>query len=139
MADFGREFMDAVALWLRDHERLTFPGDAVAAAPQPVRITASAIGSLQLYREGLDIPGIMARSGLARSTVCKHLADAILCGKLEVSPRKFYTEAEEQAISAAAETVGLDALGPLFQALEGRIPYETLHFYRAFALRESVV
>ena len=141
LADFGREFMDAVGLWLRDHDRLTFPGQSTANAANapaaPRSISSSAIHTLQFFKNGMRIEDIMAKTGLARSTVCKHLADAIQAGKLEASPRDFYSEADERAISAAVEIHGMGALSPLHQALETRIPYETLHFYRAFATRSE--
>ncbi len=135
LADFGREFMDTVAAWLRSNPRQRFADEAPADPPPVPRPVAGAMVSVQKFRAGQSIDQIAAAAGLKRSTICRHLADAIAAGKLEAAPRDFYSPEDERAISAAAEAHGLDSLGKLHEALGDRIPYEKLHFYRAFATR----
>ena len=136
LADFGREFMDAVADWLRTHGRLEFAGNPPPpAAPEARHVTGGAALTVQRFRAGQSIDSIAAAAGLKRGSIAKHLADAIAAGKLDASPRDFYSAAEERDISAAADRHGLDSLGLLREELRERISYETLHFYRAFAER----
>jgi len=140
LADFGREFMDTVAAWLRQHPRLNFGAGRAGnpEPPAPPHVASGALVSLQKFRAGQSIDQIAAAAGLKRSTIAKHLADAIAAGKLDASPRQFYSLEDERAISAAVELHGLDSLGLLHEALGERISYETLHFYRAFATREGL-
>jgi|GEM_PF-3856349 len=127
--------MDAAGGWLRDHERLTFPDNPAPAFNAPPTLTAGAALSVRRYQDGEGIDAIAASLKLKRSTICKHLADAIAAGRLNANPRDFYSAADERAISEAVESHGLDALSPLKAALGEHISYETLHFYRAFAQR----
>ncbi len=135
LADFGREFMDAAGVWLRSNQRLTFSDNPSPAFNAPLTLTPGANLSLRRFQDGEGIDAIAASLNLKRSTICKHLADAVAAGRLNASPRDFYSEAEERAISEAAEIHGLDALSPLKVELGESISYETLHFYRAFAQR----
>ena len=139
LADFGGEFMSAVRGWLQTHARRDFEvlKSAAAQPAAPRVLTTGSLATLQRYESGESIDQICAGTGLARSTVSKHLADAIASGKLTVSPRDFYSAEVEQAITAAAEIHGLDALKPLRDALGEHISYETLHFYRAFAAMDG--
>ncbi len=135
LADFGRDFMDAVGVWLQSNERLAFGGNAPLVSTAPAVLTTGAGLSVKRWQDGESIADIAAALQLKPGTISKHLADAIAAGKLNANPRDFYSEAEERAISDAAEIHGLDALSPLKAALGDAISYDTLHLYRAFAQR----
>lgn len=139
LEDFGRGFLEAVKAWLQTNERMSFPEDAsadVIVSPSSRGIGSGAALTVVRYKNGESIDAIAAAVGYKRGTICKHLADAISAGKLEASPRDFYSEEEERAITVVAEELGLDSLGKLHDALGGKIGYESLHFYRAFATKE---
>ncbi len=145
MADFGEVFLAEIAAWLKDHERLSFsePEPAAPAPPKPMKseggVNATAMETVRLFQEGNGIPRIAALRSLTEGTVCSHLAQAVTHGMLDLNPRDFYTEEEEQRIAeaVAGTETGLDQLGPIHQALGGKITYEKLHLYRAFAKRVS--
>ncbi|MEM9479629.1 MAG: DNA helicase RecQ [Verrucomicrobiota bacterium] len=141
LADFGPAILEAVASWLKDNERQEFSD--TEPAPKARRkmksedgVPGTALETLRFYREGKDIDRIAELRDLKRGTICSHLAKAITHGMLEVSPREFLTEDDEQKIGDAISANGLELekLGPIHEALEGKITYEKLHFYRAFAL-----
>lgn len=141
LADFGEVFMAEVATWLSEHERQVFEEDR-APKPRPKMksedgVPGTALESLRLFKEGKSIDEIAAIRDLKRGTICSHLAKAVAKSMLEISPREFYTEAEECRIAEIVEKVetGLEALGPVHEALGGEITYEKLHFFRAFATR----
>ena len=140
--DFGGDFLEAVADWLQDHEKIDFPDAAPEPKPAPKMksesdLSGTANESLLLYQEGQTIEQISTARSLKPATILKHIADAIQLGKLDASPRDFYSEADEQRIAQGVERHGLDALGPLHYDLGGDISYDTLHLYRAFATRKS--
>ena len=88
-----------------------------------------------MFREEKSIDKVAELRDLKRGTICSHLAKAVEAGMLEIDPRDFYSEEEEKRIAGVVETVGLDALGPVHEALSGEITYEKLHFFRAMARR----
>jgi ATP-dependent DNA helicase RecQ len=142
LTDYGELFLAEIASWLEQHERLSF----AAAPPDPARPAKSeggrngtALESLRLFQEGQDIPTIAALRNLTEGTICGHLAQAVANGLIDLNPRDFYSEAEEERIAAAIanEALGLDSLGPIHQALGGEITYAKLHFYRAFLRRAT--
>jgi hypothetical protein len=100
-------------------------------------LNATTSESLRLYQEGNSITAIAALRNITEGTVCGHLAQAVTMGLLDLSPRDFYSEAEEAQIAAAVAEHGLETLGALHQALNGEITYAKLHFFRAFAKRAA--
>ena len=66
-------------------------------------------------------------------TIAQHLAQAVQTGDLKATPRDFYTEEEERMMADAAGQVGIDRLGPLHDALGGKVTYGKLWLFRAFA------
>ncbi|MBU6303190.1 MAG: DNA helicase RecQ [Verrucomicrobia bacterium] len=144
LKDFGEIFLAEIAVWLRDHERLGLTEPAPAPAPaRPMKsengISATALESVRLFREGQGIAAIAALRGLTEGTICSHLARAVTAGVLDLDPRDFLTEEEEQRITATmtARGLGFQELGALHHALGGEIPYAKLHFHRAFQLRAN--
>ena len=140
--DFGTAFLAAVAEWLAANERLDFPREKSAASTKRSMksesgVSPTALESLHHYRDGVSIDRIAAMRNVKRRTICTHLAQAIQHGMLDAPARDFYTEAEEKAIAAAVAKHGLDSLGPVHTALDRKIDYEKLHFYRAFATRKT--
>jgi ATP-dependent DNA helicase RecQ len=143
MTDFGEVFLAEIATWLQDHERLSFaePDPAAIAPPKPMKsetgVNATALETIRLFQEGNGIAHIAAVRNLTEGTICGHLAQGVIHGLLDLNPRDFYSESEEKWITEAVASVptGLAQLGPVHQALGGKITYEKLHLYRAFAQR----
>lgn len=135
MAEFGRDFMDAVGQWVEKSGKKPFAEEHPAQQLEgPKRSTPSAL-YLQKFRAGQSIDEIAKSTGMAVSTVSKHLADGIAQGMLEAEPRRFYTLAEEMEMRDAAAQHGLFSLGVLHEALGKRISYDKLHFFRAIEQR----
>ncbi|MEX2580191.1 MAG: DNA helicase RecQ [Verrucomicrobiales bacterium] len=141
LADFGPVFLAEVANWLEAHPKQDFPDDDDAPPPRPRMksengVPGTALESLQLYREGLSLDRIAEKRNLKRGTVGSHIAKCLHEGLIDLPPRDFYTEEEEQRMAAAAEKHGLESLGRIHAALGGGISYEKLHFFRSFACRK---
>ncbi len=92
LEDFGQSFMEAIAQWLRDHPRLTFPAIRSAAPPaKKMRaesaLNGTALETLHRWREGRSLEDIAALRGLVISTVESHMALAVEAGEnLEPAP-----------------------------------------------------
>ena len=144
-ADYGQLFCEAVAGWLASNPRLSFGPPQGGATPvrlplpraTPAEAGASARESAALYQQLRDVEAVATARGLKASTIHSHLAEAIAAGELDAAPRDFYDAALEAELRAAAATHGLEALGPIFGALEGRVSFSTLHIFRAFTRREA--
>ena len=139
-ADFGPAFVQAISSWLVDHEPLPFPHDEVPVKPAPKMksegaLNSSVLETLRLFHSGKNPQEIASLRALSPSTVAQHFANAIVSGDLKAEPRDFYSCEAEQLIDQAAVEHGYDRLAPLYEALGGRIPYDQLHFYRAFRQR----
>jgi ATP-dependent DNA helicase RecQ len=142
LADFGQPFMQAIEDWLASHEPQSFPQDEAPPKPAPKMksegaLNASALETLRLFHTGKTAPEIAALRDLSHGTVAQHLAMAIVSRDLKAEPHDFYSPEEEQLIDQTAAEHGHERLGPLHEALGGRIPYDKLHLYRAFKQREQ--
>ncbi len=139
LADYGATFTGAIARWLEANPRLDF-GPLPAPVPErKVReeTPATALESAALYRKLRDIEAVASTRGLKVSTVTQHLVTAIESDELDANPQDFYSAEAEAEIRQAVDEHGLTALGPLYVALGGRFPYETLHLFRAFERRAA--
>ncbi|MEW6353664.1 MAG: DNA helicase RecQ [Pseudomonadota bacterium] len=116
LAAYGEDFLDAI----RAH-----PRDDAAPAPD------TAAETLQLFRQGLDIPAIAARRGLKESTIYNHLTQAIARGEVELHEVVPLDEEDLNGIRSALREHGGQTLKPVFEALDGRYSYELLRCVQA--------
>jgi len=142
LADYGQAFLDAIQSWLADHEPLPFPAEDAPPPPAPKMksegaLNASALETLRLFKSGQSLAEIVRSRSMSSSTIATHLALAITSGELNLPPSAFYTTEQEQLMDEAAATHGYERLGPLHEALSGKIGYDLLHLYRAFRQRAS--
>ena len=141
-SDFGADFIAAVDSWLAAHEKIDFADEKPAGRPKKKMkseddLSETAMESVEMFQKSQTIEQIAATRGLKPSTICKHIADAIKVGKLDASPRDFYSDDDEQRIATAVAQHGINALGPLHHALDKTISYDTLNLYRAFHSRNT--
>ena len=142
LADFGPAFLQAIASWLTGHEPQPFPLDDAPPKPAPKMksegpLNPSVLETLRLFRSGKSPQQITTLRNLSPSTVAEHFASAIVCRELQADPHEFYTPEEARLIDQAAAEHGYERLAPLHEALGGSIPYDKLHFYRAFRQRDQ--
>jgi ATP-dependent DNA helicase RecQ len=136
LADFGGPMLEAIAAWLAEHPRQSFP-DLRAAAPVARKmkveneINGTALATLERYRAGVGIDAIGKERGLAASTIESHLAKAIEFGE-KLDPRAFYSSAEEEDMRVALAGHEGPELKSIFEKLGGRISYGQLRLFAAF-------
>ncbi len=140
LTDYGEAFMSVITQWLETHELQTFPDEAPPPPPPKMKSdsgpNASALESIRLFTDGKSVQQIADQRNMSRGTIAQHLAQGIASGALQADPRSFYTAEEEAEIRAAAAKHGHERLGPLHEALGGRITDDKLHAFRAFEQRK---
>lgn len=139
LADYGQLFMAEIAAWLSTHERQAFAELATPPAPPKAKKQGAESGTaqetLRLYRQGLSPDEIAAQRGLVVATIHSHLAQAIASGALQADPRDYYSAEDERLLRQAVAEHGLGSLGKLKEALDHRLDYVALHYFRAFENR----
>ena len=82
--------------------------------------------SWQLFRQGQSIEDVMATTSRARSTVCEYLAE-FLAEEGHLTPEPWVPSGTFERIARAAATLEtIDRLKPLYDALEGTVPYDEI-------------
>ncbi len=129
-ADYGPEFRQAIADYCREHNVPTDVfGSSQAADVTAALADASVSGAkrraFHLFEQGKSIDEAMELLGRARSTTTEYLAQWIAGqGISDASP---WIDGELFGrIAAAAKRVGASRLTPLFEALGGQVPYDTI-------------
>jgi ATP-dependent DNA helicase RecQ len=132
-ADFGADMAAVIANWLLTEPLQSFP----PLNPEPHRpskpvtaINPTAHQTLELFRRGASIPEIAAARNLAVSTIESHLATAVILGE-PITPRAFYSEADESLIAAAFVAHG-PTFKPVFLALGEKFSYGQIRLFQAF-------
>jgi len=92
--------------------------------------------SLDLFRELGDVDAVAQRRGLKPASIWKHLGQAAQFGKIDY--RKVVNLPDEdieliRTTCLAFKQKGILAMSPVFEALEGKYPYEILRLIRACA------
>ncbi len=136
LADFGQPILQAIAAWLADNPRQSFPALRPAAAPARKMqaegaLNGTALATLERFRAGISIDGIASERGLTVTTIEGHLARAVENGE-KLDPRTFYTASEEQEMRTAFADHEGPALLPIFEKLGGSISYGKLRLFLAF-------
>ncbi len=139
LADYGAIFIGAISSWLKTHTRREFSSlpEVGRARARTAEASPTVLESAAQYQKLRNLEAVANVRGFKPATIAQHLATAIESGDLDADPRDFFSLEAEVDIRKAAEVHGLNALGPLHAALDGRYPYETLHLFRAFATRNS--
>ena len=131
LSEFGREFMDTVGKWIDKYGQRPFADEHPAQQMEGPKRTSPPALYLQKFRDGMSIEEIAKSTGMAASTVTKHLAHGIMYGKINIDPRRLYSLTEEMEMREAAAKHGLFSLGVLYEALGKSISYDNLHLFRA--------
>ncbi|MEI8379329.1 MAG: DNA helicase RecQ [Planctomycetota bacterium] len=124
-SEYGATFTEAIASHTQGR------GQTAAAAPvsQPTREAVALNASRQLafdmFQEGKSIAEVSAKLSRAVSTVSQYLAEFI--EQMEISDPAPWVDAETHAkVRAARKQLPDDRLKPIFEALNGSIPYDAI-------------
>lgn len=124
-SEYGTIFTEAIA----GHTQGRGPTTPAAPAAQPTREAVATNASRQLafdlFREGKSIAEVSAQLNRAVSTVSQYLAEFI--EQTEISDPAPWVDAETHAkVRAARKQFPDDRLKPIYEALNGSIPYDAI-------------
>jgi ATP-dependent DNA helicase RecQ len=90
----------------------------------------------ELFRRRMGVEEVMAKVGLARSTVMEYLATFV---RLEKPPDlgPWVDEVTFAKVRAAARQVGAERLKPIFLALNEKVPYDQIRLVIALMPQEQ--
>jgi ATP-dependent DNA helicase RecQ len=130
MTDYGQEFVESIVAYCREHEVSMDVQPAVvpdsASAPRPKSAPGvNAITAFPLFREGLSVQEVAQKLGRALSTTYGYLMFYIDEHKI-TDPTPWVDAATVERITQAIDQVGVERLKPIFDALEGTVPYEQI-------------
>jgi ATP-dependent DNA helicase RecQ len=134
LREFGEIFLGEIAAYLQTNARQIFADDSFTApaAPPPSRSSLgdSARETLRRFRAGQSVAQIARERDVTTGTIYGHLAEGIERGE-PVDLQTIFTVAELTEVAAAFNRNGFGALGPVFEALGGKIDYGRLRIFRA--------
>lgn len=132
LREIGQMIIDSIDQYCQAHPELDRDANVVAhpsTAPsqlvQSPGIGTGALAALPLFRQGCSLDKVCEKMGRARSTVMGYLAEYIRHDKItDPSP---WVSAENLTLIESALHVSDDGrLKPIFEALEGKVPYEDI-------------
>jgi ATP-dependent DNA helicase RecQ len=96
----------------------------------------------ELFAAGYSVQQLQAQYGVQRSTILGHLSRFQQQGGAvdgeRVRAASTLTPEQQAQVLALLDELGAEALSPVFQALDGAIPYEELHVMRVVYLASQV-
>lgn len=104
---------------------LSKPAATASPAPAGVVLTLSRQEAARHFRQGKSIEEVAAVMGRAKSTVTQYLVEYIVSEKPASVSMWVPDEVYRQVAEAAGGYEGV-AMRPLFEKLEGRVPYEEI-------------
>ncbi len=149
VADFGASLTELVRRYCTEHQlSIDQPSQGtratIAAAGtegysgyvKPKVMTAAKAQAFELFRKGWSIDDVKHKINRAQSTTCGYLAEFIT----EEKPRKIdcWVSAEVyRSVAEAAVNVEERRLAPIFERLDGRVPYDIIRLVLAHVEAEA--
>jgi len=130
-AEYGPEFLQAIADYCREHDLPMDVFDSAAPAPAAsAPVVAASISGIKrracdLFLQGKSIEEVMETLSRARSTVSEYLYEFIASQGIS-DPTAWLDEPLFNRIRAVAKQHGVERLKPLFEALGGEVSYDDL-------------
>jgi ATP-dependent DNA helicase RecQ len=127
LRQYGKAFMDVIAGY--DKENASKSASNLSDADLALTLSDTQKETLRLYREGIDLAGIVARRGLKYSTIAAHLEELHDLGA-DVDLLRFVDAENIPLIRARLEKVGPGSLSELREGLPEIVSYEDIRFVR---------
>ncbi|NOT00395.1 MAG: DNA helicase RecQ [Phycisphaerales bacterium] len=129
---FGRRIIAAVQSHCRTHDLLTDVG-ALEHAVAPAKVHAPSLAerrAFEMFAAGAAIEEVMHDLQRARSTTMKYLVEFI-ANRAPASIDRWVDAPTYDRVRAAIEKEPSPFLRPVFEALDGQVPYDTLRLVAA--------
>jgi len=143
LKEYGGQFIEVIEEWLTDNDPRDFePNGFLDPAPRIQKpkeaggLSTTARTTLEFFEAGKAVEAIATERNLNTSTIESHLASCIEAGKLE-GFRGMVEEEEFARIREAADEHGLEALKPIYEALDQKVSYGKIRMGVAMLTREG--
>ncbi|QDV71356.1 ATP-dependent DNA helicase RecQ [Rosistilla carotiformis] len=127
--DFGEFFLAEIASYCAQHDLQQDAAVATRAvkpvAKKPKALAASSLAAMDLFRNGMSLDDAVVELKRARSTVAGYLNDYLKHERVTDPTPWVETEVIQQIEAVLAET-GLERLRPIFDALDGKVDYDSI-------------
>jgi ATP-dependent DNA helicase RecQ len=131
-ADFGQPFVDCIVCYCRKHgvpvevEPESPPSGAPGATVESESpLSTAAVASFELFDEGLSVEQAAERLGRAVSTTYGFL-EAYIRHRRITDASRWVPPRELEQIEVVIQHAGAERLKPIYEALHGRVGYETI-------------
>jgi ATP-dependent DNA helicase RecQ len=128
LADFGQRLVELIRSFCAEH-RLTTDQTPVAPATagyvKPKSKNAAKAQAFELFRQGRSLDDVKHKLDRARSTVTDYLQEFIADEKPQ-SIKPWVSDDVYKRVSAASATSEDRQLTPIFERLDGRVPYDVI-------------
>ncbi len=142
LADYGEHMLSAIVEYCETsqvtpdnwpNERPTSRRSSTATPKEPSSSRSSSSSgppakarALQMFADGSSIEDVMEAIGRARSTTISYLCEYIRSAAILDAAPWIGTETYER-VSAVASKLNTDLLKPIFDGLNGEVPYDAIH------------
>ncbi|TVQ54362.1 MAG: DNA helicase RecQ [Phycisphaerales bacterium] len=134
LAELGPRFIEAIRSYceecgLSSDVEVVVPPKRANPSPRP---NAQRQRALEMFRQGASIEAVAQETGRAESTICRYLEDW-----LEAEPREslepWVDHATYSRVMDAARELHADRLAPIYEALNGEVPYSAIRLVLSHA------
>jgi ATP-dependent DNA helicase RecQ len=138
LQEFGKVFLNEIALHLATNPRQIFAEDSFVAPAAPPRrsLGDSARESLRRFRSGQSVEQIARDRDVTTGTILGHLAEGMEHGE-PIELNRFMSDAQQAEIAAAFKRTGFGNIVGARELLGGKYEYGLLRVYRAARSRSS--
>ena len=134
---YGEAFINAILAYVQ--EQGIVPPDHAPATRQPKTTAptarekgASLKDTYDYYQRGMSLEQIAGARGMSINTIAAHFQQMYAQDVYPIDIFKFMSTEDLQEILTAAASINDPGLKPIFDALEGRQPYEKIRFALAY-------
>jgi ATP-dependent DNA helicase RecQ len=130
LADLGPTFLDEIANYCAEHELVQDVGAAAVPFPslvplRPPAPSAAKRSAFRLFGQGVGVPDVAREVDRAESTIWQYLAEYVAEAQPD-SLDPWLSDRTRQRVVDAAEQKGTTYLKPIFDALDGEVPYHEI-------------
>jgi ATP-dependent DNA helicase RecQ len=125
LADFGAKLIELIACYCTEHKISTDQSEPPSGYVKPKLPSATKSEAFELFRKGWSIDDVKHKINRAHSTTFGYLAEFIA----EEKPARidcWVSDEVYRQVMAAAASVEERRLTPIFERLDGRVPYDII-------------
>jgi ATP-dependent DNA helicase RecQ len=134
---YGERFINEVLDFVQSNgvqvpREVSSPRQAPVTPATPREKNYSLKETYEFYARGMDIEQIAGARGLSVNTIAAHMQQIYAQDLFPVDILRFISMEEIEEVLSAARAIGDAGLKPIYEAMDGRHPYEKIRFALAY-------